>query len=246
MPIYGNIESEIFKLILTAGVVAKIVLLILFIFSIFSWAVMFYKFQQIRRAEKGAKGFSDAFSRADSIHHFNPSLTEKADNPLMTIFREGCKKFEALKKDNGGILSEPSSFLNIIKRRLKGVIEGEVSYYEGYLSFLATTGNVTPFIGLFGTVWGIIHAFQQISIQGSANIAAVAPGIAEALITTGIGLATAIPAVIGYNYLLSRVRRLSSKMDVFADDFISMLEVEAIHSENRVNSIITEETVHGR
>ena len=230
MPISGNIESEIFKLILTAGIIAKIVLLILFIFSIFSWAIMFFKFLQIRRAENGARDFLDTFSNIDSIHQINLSLNESADNPLLSIFKEGCNKFEEIKKGKAAILSEPSSFMNIIKRRLKGTIEGEVTYYEGYLSFLATTGNVTPFIGLFGTVWGIIHAFQQIGLQGSANIAAVAPGIAEALLTTGVGLATAIPAVIGYNYLLSRVRILSSKMDVFADDLISMLEVEAITS----------------
>lgn len=246
MPISGNIESEIFKLILTAGIIAKIVLLILFIFSIFSWAIMFYKFQQIRKAENGAREFLDTFLRSDNIHQIDIALNETRDNPFQSIFREGCNKFEEIKKGKADVLSEQPSFLNIIKRRLRGTIETEVTYYEGYLSFLATTGNVTPFIGLFGTVWGIIHAFQQIGLQGTANIAAVAPGIAEALITTGVGLATAIPAVIGYNYLLSRVRRLSSKMDIFADDLISMFEVEMSGSEKRVKGIKPEERVHGR
>lgn len=228
MHISGNIESELFKLILSAGIVAKIVLLILFIFSIFSWAVIFYKFFQIRRTERNVADFLVNFSRIDSIHQINPSNNEKGDNPLMAIFREGRIKSEEIRKAREGLLLDISSFLNIIKRRLRGVIEGEVTYYESYLPFLATTGNVTPFIGLFGTVWGIIHAFQQIGLQGSANIAAVAPGIAEALITTGVGLATAIPAVIGYNYLLSRVRKLSTRMDIFADEMLSMLEAEAV------------------
>ena len=223
MPISGNIESELFSLILSAGIVAKIVLLILFLFSIFSWAVIFYKFFQIRRTEKNVADFLGTFSKIDNICQIDHSNKEKGDNPLMNIFREGCIKFEEIKRVKEG--------LNIIKRRLRGVIEGEVTYYESYLPFLATTGNVTPFIGLFGTVWGIIHAFQQIGLQGTANIAAVAPGIAEALITTGIGLATAIPAVIGYNYLLSRVRKLSSRMDIFADEMLSMLEAEASSGE---------------
>lgn len=234
MPISGHIESELFKLILTAGIIAKIVLLILCLFSIFSWAIMFYKFYQIRRAEKNSKDFLALFSNIENIHQIDISDNDKGDHPLYAIFREGCKKFEDIKKDKAAILSEHSSFHGIIKRRLRGAIESELTYYEGYLSFLATTGNVTPFIGLFGTVWGIIHAFQQIGLQGTANIAAVAPGIAEALITTGVGLAAAIPAVIGYNYLLSRVRRLSSTMDIYADDLISVLEVEAIATEQKL------------
>ncbi|MBI5192616.1 MAG: MotA/TolQ/ExbB proton channel family protein [Nitrospirae bacterium] len=225
MPLSGNIESELFKLILSAGIVAKIVLLILFLFSIFSWAIIFYKFFQIRRTEKNVADFLGIFSKIDSIHQIDPSINEKGDNPLMNIFKEGRTKFEEINRGKEG--------LNIIRRRLRGVIEGEVTYYEGYLPFLATTGNVTPFIGLFGTVWGIIHAFQQIGLQGTANIAAVAPGIAEALITTGIGLATAIPAVIGYNYLLSRVRKLTTRMDIFADEMLSMLEAEGISTEQK-------------
>lgn len=249
MQLSGNIESEIFKLILTAGVLAKIVLLILFIFSIFSWAIIFFKLYQIRRAEKGAKDFLISFSKADNIYQVNLTAIKNIDNPLSVIFKEGYNRFEEIKKGKSGLLTDHPAFLRAIERRLKGAIEDEMTYYEGYLSFLATTGNVTPFIGLFGTVWGIIHAFQQIGLQGTANIAAVAPGIAEALIATGAGLATAIPAVISYNYLLNRLRRLVSKMEVFAGETVVFIETEVWSQENAEKEdkeIKIEGILHGR
>ena len=237
MQLSGNIESEIFKLILASGIVAKIVLLILFIFSIFSWAVIFFKLYQIRRAEKGAREFLELFAKADTVYQIHRSAGQNADNPLSSIFREGCSRFEEIKNGGSRLLSDRTAFMNAIDRRLKGTIEDETTYYENYLSFLATTGNVTPFIGLFGTVWGIIHAFQQIGFQGTANIAAVAPGIAEALITTAAGLATAVPAVIGYNYLLNRLRKLTSKMEVFAGEFMAFLEAEIWSSQKDITEV---------
>ncbi|MCC7203032.1 MAG: MotA/TolQ/ExbB proton channel family protein [Nitrospirae bacterium] len=220
-----HIESEILKLIFSAGIVAKVVLLILFIFSIVSWAVMFFKFFQFRRIEKDSREFMGTFSKIENIHQLY-TLSKNKDNPLASLVKEGYARFYEIKKGQGGLLTDRPAFLNAIDRRLKSTSEDEISYYEEYLSFLATTGNVTPFIGLFGTVWGIIHAFQQIGLQGSANIAAVAPGIAEALIATGAGLATAIPAVIGYNYLLNRVRKMASQMDVFSGEIIAYAEAD--------------------
>lgn len=246
MQISGNIESEIFKLVLTAGIVARIVLLILFLFSIFSWAIIFFKLRQFRRAEKGARDFLESFSRADNIYQLNLSGEKSSDNPLSAIFREGYTRFEEIRRGKSGLLSDRPAFLGAIDRRLKGTIEDEVTYYENYLSFLATTGNVTPFIGLFGTVWGIIHAFQQIGLQGTANIAAVAPGIAEALIATGAGLATAIPAVIGYNYLLNRLRKFASKMEVFAGELIAFIEAEIWSPEREGREKKIEGVSHGR
>ena len=220
-----QIESEILKLILSAGIVAKIVLLILFLFSIVSWAIMFFKIFQFRRIEKDSREFLSTFSKIENIHQLY-SLSKNKDNPLSSLVKEGYSRFYEIKKGKSGLLKDRPAFLNAIDRRLKSTAEDETTFYEGYLSFLATTGNVTPFIGLFGTVWGIIHAFQQIGLQGSANIAAVASGIAEALIATGAGLATAIPAVIGYNYLLSRVRRIASQMDVFSGEIIAYAEMD--------------------
>lgn len=220
-----HIESEILKLIFSAGIVAKIVLLILLTFSIVSWAVIFYKFFQFRRIEKESREFLETFSKIENIHQLY-NLSKNKDNPLSTLVKEGYARFYDIKKVQGGLLTDRPAFLNAIDRRLKSTAEDETAFYEGYLSFLATTGNVTPFIGLFGTVWGIIHAFQQIGLQGSANIAAVAPGIAEALIATGAGLATAIPAVIGYNYLLNRVRRIASQMDVFSGEIMAYAEAD--------------------
>lgn len=246
MQVSGNIESEIFKLILTSGIIAKIILLILFIVSIFSWAAIFFKLFQIRRAEKGAGEFLESFAKVDTVDQLRLSTDGHDDNPLSAIFKEGHSRFEEIKNGKSGLLSDRTAFLNAIHRRLKGTIEDETTYYEGFLSFLATTGNVTPFIGLFGTVWGIIHAFQQIGSQGSANIAAVAPGIAEALITTAAGLATAIPAVIGYNYLLNRIRKLTSKMEVFAEEFMAFLEAEIWSSEKEAPEAKVESFFDGR
>lgn len=220
-----HIESEILKLILSAGIVAKLVLLILFLFSIVSWAIMFFKFFQFRRIEKDSREFLSTFSKTENIHQLY-AISKNKDNPLSSLVKEGYARFYEIKKGQSGLLKDRPAFLNAIDRRLKSTAEDETNFYEGYLSFLATTGNVTPFIGLFGTVWGIIHAFQQIGLQGSANIAAVAPGIAEALIATGAGLATAIPAVIGYNYLLSRVRRIASQMEVFSGEIMAYAEAD--------------------
>src|SRR3989304_187514 len=218
-------ESEILKLIFSAGIVAKIVLLILLTFSVVSWAVMFFKFFQFRRIEKESKEFLAAFSKIENIHQLY-TLSKNKDNPLAALVKEGYTRFYEIKKGRGGLLKDRPAFLNAIDRRLKSTAEDETTFYEGYLSFLATTGNVTPFIGLFGTVWGIIHAFQQIGLQGSANIAAVAPGIAEALIATGAGLATAIPAVIGYNYMLNRIRKMASQMEVFSGEIMAYAEAD--------------------
>lgn len=248
MQIAGNIESEIFKLVLSAGIVAKIVLLVLFFFSIFSWAIIFFKLYHIRKAEKDSKEFLSAFSKAENIHHLYMSARNR-DNPLSTLVKEGYSRFNEIKKGKSGLLSDRPAFLNAIDRRLKSTMEDEITYYEGYLSFLATTGNVTPFIGLFGTVWGIIHAFQQIGLQGTANIAAVAPGIAEALIATGAGLATAIPAVIGYNYLLNRIRKIASHMEVFSGEMMAFIEAEVWSSESQsqdTDEIKVAGVFHGR
>lgn len=246
MQLSGNIESEIVKLILTAGIVAKIILLILFIFSIFSWAILFFKLFQFRKAEKGAREFLELFSKADTISQLHRSAGKNMDNPLYAIFKEVYRRFVEIKGGKGRLLSDRTAFISAIDRRLKGAIEDETTYYEGYLSYLATTGNVTPFVGLFGTVWGIIHAFQQIGSLGTANIAAVAPGIAEALITTAAGLATAIPAVIGYNYLLNRLRKLSSRMDVFAGELMSFIESETWSSAEENTGIKMESIFDGR
>lgn len=241
-----NIESEILKLVLSAGIVAKIVLLILFIFSVFSWGIIFFKVYQIFRAEKSSREFLSLFSKANNLYQLNVIASKTAGNPLSAIVKEGFSRFEEIKKNNRELVSNHEAFFNAVSRRLKGTIEDELSFYEGYLSFLATTGNVTPFIGLFGTVWGIIHAFHEIGLQGTANIAAVAPGIAEALVATGAGLATAIPAVIGYNYLLNRLKRLASRMEVFSAEFMAFLESE-VWSKEKVGKVDNiEGAVHGR
>jgi len=240
------IDSEIIRLVLSAGIVSKVVLLILFGFSVISWGIILYKVYQLRRVEKTSTEFLTHFAKVDDTYGLKKVLSKSAENPLSTIVREGFERFEELKQRNNHIFTNHEALINAINRRIKGIIEDELTFYESYVSFLATTANVAPFIGLFGTVWGIIHAFHEIGLQGSANIATVAPGIAEALVATGAGLATAIPAVIGYNFILNRLRHLSSRMEVFSSEFLALLESEAsvYNPSSDMDSI--EGAVHGR
>lgn len=225
MQISGNTGSGILKLILTSEIFGQILLVIIFIFSVVSFAIIIFKLLQFRKVGKGSREFLSIFSHASNIRQIYLS-TNNMDNPLSTLVKEGYDKFEEIKREKSDLLSDRPALLNLIDRRLKSTIEDEITYYEGYLPFLATTSTVAPFLGLLGTVTGIIYAFQQIGIEGTGNIAVLAPGVAGALLTTAAGLVTAIPAVIGYNYLLNRIRKMASQMDVFSVELMASLEVE--------------------
>lgn len=199
-------SDTVLTLIWKAGPVVKLVLLILLSFSIFSWAIIIYKFRLLSKVEKESEEFQQTFIRSrqwDSLYH---STTKFVISPLANMFRAAYSLEGASGED--------------IKTSLQRVITMEAGRLEKNLSFLATTGSTTPFIGLFGTVWGIMNSFMGIGRIGAASLAVVAPGIAEALIATAAGLVAAIPAVIAYNYFLSRTRRNIMIMEDFSQELI--------------------------
>lgn len=203
-------KDSALHLILQAGFVVKTVLLILLFFSIASWAVIFFKQRYFSRANRETDQFLKAYnSNRDpkTLYQLTRNLTL---SPLANVFRAVYT--------NGG-----NKDRNETQRLLRRYETLESSKLEKYLSFLATTGSTTPFIGLFGTVWGIMNSFRGIGTTGSASLAIVAPGIAEALIATAVGLAAAIPAVIAYNYYLSMARRMITEMEDFSEDLLDFL-----------------------
>jgi biopolymer transport protein TolQ len=195
---------------------AKFVLALLGCFSITSWAIMAERFRTLGKAEKESSLFLRKFNDAGSLSELIEYSKLLSNSPLARIFDI------ALKFSNPSPGTSRSS--RILKRELEKRAAMEIQRMERFLSFLATTASVTPFVGLFGTVWGIMNAFRGIGMAGTASIAAYAPGIAEALVTTAAGLAAAIPAVIGYNHFLRKVRVQSTEIDEFTEDLIARIE----------------------
>ena len=199
-------QHSAMQLILQAGYVVKVVLLILLFFSVVSWAIIFYKYRYLSRANKETDTFLRSYRAGRDLKGLLITTRPLNLSPLSNIF-----KFTS----SENIVDKAE-----IKRSLRRFSALESAKLEKYLSFLATTGSTTPFIGLFGTVWGIMNAFRGIGAAGSASLSVVAPGIAEALITTAAGLVAAIPAVIAYNYYLSRARQMIIEMEDFSEELL--------------------------
>lgn len=231
---------SVLHLVLQAGPVAKGVLLLLLFFSIASWAVIFLKLRTLGRAERQSDHFLHLFRASKNLNAIHEEAKRYPASPVAALFREGFRELSYHMKGNrhpGGNPGQPPSIgppersgevLEGIGRMLRHSSLKELSRLERHLIFLATTGSVTPFIGLFGTVWGIIDAFVGIGAAGSANLGAVAPGIAEALIATAAGLVAAIPAVIGYNYFVNRIRGIGTQLDLFTLEFLGLAQRLAV------------------
>jgi biopolymer transport protein TolQ len=201
--------DTVLTLIFKAGLIVKFVLLLLLFFSVFSWAIIFYKLRLLSKIEKESKEFYQAFLKDKQWDALYKSTKKLTLSPLANLFRA------AYSIEDAGI--------DEIKSTLKKIESMEAARLEKYLTFLATTGSTAPFIGLFGTVWGIMNSFMGIGRIGAASLAVVAPGIAEALIATAAGLVAAIPAVIAYNYFLSRTRRIVIMTADFSQELIEQL-----------------------
>ena len=216
-------------LVLNAGTVVKIVLLILIYFSLVSWAIIFYKTSVIQRAIKESERFLTFFWTKKRFDLVGQGINDYANSPIANLFREGYHEMLQLQKKSSDT-AEPGDFslkmapTEMVSRALRRATTQETQRLEKYLTFLATTGSTAPFIGLFGTVWGIMGAFHGIGTTGSASLAVVAPGISEALIATAIGLAAAIPAVMAYNHFLNKVNVLIGEMDNFSQEFLNIVE----------------------
>jgi biopolymer transport protein TolQ len=207
--------------------VAKLVLVMLIAFSLLSWAIIIYKGLALRRAHAHSATFLDVFRRSSKFSEVNSVCVQLRASPLVGVFQAGYAEVnQQVRSAPGGQAREKPTVrsLDSLSRALARAATVEVTRLERRVSFLATTASVTPFVGLFGTVWGIMNAFGDIGRMGSANLAVVAPGISEALITTAAGLAAAIPAAVFYNHYSSRIRVLSSMVDDFALEFLNIVE----------------------
>lgn len=202
------------QLILHAGYVVKGVLVILLFFSVFSWAVIFYKHRYFSKASKESESFLRVFRAGRDMKGLYNTARTLNLSPQANLFKSVYVEENHVKRDE-------------VKRLLRRYEALEAAKLQSYLNFLATTGSTTPFIGLFGTVWGIMDAFRGIGAAGSASLAIVAPGIAEALITTAAGLAAAIPGVVAFNYYLSRARIMIIEMEDFSEELFDFFSKEA-------------------
>src|SRR5436853_130357 len=196
---------------------AVIVLLILF--SLFSWTIVFSKSSVFSRARRENRNFLRAFRKADNLQAVALASEQFTTAPLVAVFDFGYGEIERQMKQRGALVNKPA-----IERSLQLGISEEVTKLEMNMNWLATVATVSPFIGLFGTVWGIIDAFQGLGNAGSASLRAVAPGISEALITTAIGLAAAIPAAVFYNIFGTRIKEFGTRMEDFAIEFQNLAE----------------------
>lgn len=213
------IGGEIANLFEETGIVAKIVLLILLAFSVFSWSIILSKWSALKRAKVQSGRFSRAFRKANRLQDVASVSEQFRPSPLVAVFDGGYEEYRRQTGGNGA----PKSTV-AVHRATQIAASEELTRMETHMSWLATTGAVTPFIGLFGTVWGIIDAFHGLGTAGAATLRAVAPGISEALITTAAGLFAAIPAVIAYNQFTSQLRAFAARLDDFSLELLNQLE----------------------
>src|SRR2546425_109911 len=229
MPLYYllalAVGGEIIDLVGETGPVAKIVLLILLIFSLISWAIILSKWSVLRRARVQSGRFLRAFRKAQRLQDVAAVAEQFRPSPLVGVFEGGLEEY----RRQGGVVRS----LLAVQRAMQIAASEEMTRFERNLPWLAITGAVTPFIGLFGTVWGIIDAFHGLGTAGAATLRAVAPGISEALITTAAGLAAAIPAVIAYNLIGGSIREFASRGDDFALEMMNAVEHQQAQSTYR-------------
>jgi biopolymer transport protein TolQ len=230
-------QSGLAGLISSLGLVSKVILLLLFLFSVISWAVILYKWRVFRTVDREDQRFLTAFAKSKDSDELRRHARRVIGSPSASVFMGLMDRLDAghgeeaggqlshLRSQEGG--DDPGSLdRQYIERTVAYIVQNQIAQLEAYLPFLATTGNITPFIGLLGTVLGIIDSFREIGLQGTASIAAVAPGVAEALIATAAGLFTAIPAVIAYNYYLTRIRRTAFRLETFSVDLLNSVQTQ--------------------
>jgi biopolymer transport protein TolQ len=222
-------QETIIDMVTGSGAIVQLVLLLLLGFSVASWAIIFTKRRQVRRAERESERFIDIFWDAKNLTAINTASLDLKASPVAQVFRSGYQELVRITRAKreaapGDDMSTDLGGVENVERAMKRAASQEITKLEKSLTFLATTASAAPFVGLFGTVWGIMNAFRGLSVTQSSSIQAVAPGISEALIATAIGLAAAIPAVMAYNYFADRVRVLGTEMENFASEFLNIAE----------------------
>ena len=237
---------DLIHMISNAGIVVQLVLLMLLFFSVSSWAIILIKSRYIKRAVKQSAEFTEFFWKSRDLSNAFAKAKLLHGSPLARIFRIGyveLKKTSQTGSPSSGSSSQAAAeslpfntrFVGIdnVKRALRRATNTEMTRMTQMVPFLATTGNTAPFIGLFGTVWGIMNSFAGIGQSGSASLAVVAPGISEALVATAAGLAAAIPAVIAFNYFMNRIRIVETELQSFSADFLNIIERDILRIERR-------------
>jgi biopolymer transport protein TolQ len=229
------VQMDYFQIISNASLMVQLVLLLLLFFSVMSWAIIIIKIRYIRSAFKESEIFIDYFWKSRDLASAFTKAKQLRGSPVARIFRIGYTELRKLntgsKRDDGPATDESKPSLrhgfsgtDNVKRALRRAINTEMTRVTQMVPFLATTGNTTPFIGLFGTVWGIMNSFHGIGQRGSASLAVVAPGISEALVATAAGLAVAIPAVIAFNHFMQKIRVIEAELHSFSADFLNILD----------------------
>lgn len=236
MSLGGNFHGSLFDMVVHAGVVVQLVLLILFIFSVVSWAIILMKYFNLRKIQKENGAFLNIYMKSTKLSEILPEAKKFQHSTLAEVFRGGYTELVKITRvlqgatavKEAGEAAHPPVLefggLDNVERALNRACGVETTKLESALGFLATTGSASPFIGLFGTVWGIMDTFKEIGARGSATLAVVSPGISEALVATAAGLAAAIPAVIFYNYYLNRIKGMTLEMDNFASELLNIVE----------------------
>ncbi|GAA0775916.1 protein TolQ [Castellaniella ginsengisoli] len=215
-------DLSLLSLIGHASLPVQIVMLILFGASVLSWAYIFSKRAALRRADEQTRRFEDDFWAGGDLTVLQQAIASRRNEhgALARIFDAGMTEFVKARRSS----SRGDTLLDAPRRAMKAALQREMDSLESHLNFLASTGSVSPYIGLLGTVWGIMHAFMGLSTMQQATLAAVAPGIAEALIATAIGLFAAIPAVLAYNRYTNQIDRLSIRFESFVEEFLNILQ----------------------
>ena len=237
-------QINILQMVGNASLMVQLVLFLLLFFSITSWAIILIKYLYIRKAFKESALFTDFFWKSRDLSDAFARAKQLHGSPIARIFRIGYLELKKLSQSGvslsgqRGMSTEKDSLplsakfagSDNLKRALRRATNTETMRMMQMVPFLATTGNTTPFIGLFGTVWGIMNSFHGIGQRGSASLAVVAPGISEALVATAAGLAVAIPAVIAFNYFMQKIRVIESELQSFSSDFLNIIERDSLSS----------------
>ncbi len=221
--VVDNIDISIWGLVLQADLVVRIVMLLLLMLSIFSWAIIFEKITKIKSLNKLASNFESTFWSGIKIDKIKEDIGINPSHPMEAIFLAGIKEWELNSKNKGANLLDIQVLEQRLERTMASSLNKEMEVIEKNTNFLATTGSAAPFIGLFGTVWGIMNSFQSIATAKNTSLAIVAPGIAEALLATALGLLAAIPAVIFFNKISNDTNRYCNRLEVFLNDFTTIL-----------------------
>ncbi len=218
-----NPNMSILHLVMNASFVVQAVMALLLLVSLASWAAIFRKLFDLKRVKALNEEFEESFSSGATLNELFASAVKNAKKagPMERIFASGMREFQKLREKR---ITDPGTLLDGARRAMRASCQREVDAVESQLSFLATVGSVSPYVGLFGTVWGIMHAFTGLASLQQVTLATVAPGIAEALVATAIGLFAAIPAVVAYNRFARDVDRVANKLETFIEEFSNILQ----------------------